>query len=183
MRIMWGWQGTLSPSFLYRLHVQFLPLFPTLLSTADGKQQALYKATFPGGAERHNLPLVQAVGHQEAGSQASDYSFNVCHAQYSINGKYNPLPAALQPSLLTYQPDSSPVITSTMQSDQRHRSYTARLEGIHLLTSEAVQHTATPPPLCYPGDLLKRPSTQLVFQRRFIRATNAPAQLRGALAI
>lgn len=83
--------------------MQFLPLFPTLPSTADGEQQALYKATFPGAAERHNLSLVQAVGHQEAGSQAPDCSFNMCHAQYSINGKYNPFPCSLpfRPTSLT----------------------------------------------------------------------------------
>ena len=99
------------------------------------------------------MSLVQAAGHREAVSQASDCSFNVCHAQYSINGKYNPLPAAQQPSLLTHRPDSSSVLTS--QSDQRHRSYTARLEGICLLAYMTVRHTATPPPLCYSGDLLK----------------------------
>lgn len=158
------------------MHVRLLPLFPTQHFTADGEQQALYKATFLRGLERCNLSLGQAVGYQKAGSQAWDCSFNVCHAQRSINRKHNP--AAQQPLLLTHQPDSSPVLTPTMQSGQRQQSYMPHLEGICLPAYATAWHSTTSPSLCYAGGLLKAISAMCFSQSCFIRA-----QLRGVLAV
>lgn len=175
MRIMWGWQGPLSPSFLYRLHVQLLPPFPTLLSTADGEQQALYKATFPGGAERRDLSSVQAVGHQEAGSQASDCSSDVCHAQYSSNGTYNSLPAAF-PSNPPAWLLSCPHINTKPPETQRH----VWKEFAYLLMWQCSMLQ----PLHHFARLENLwPSARRVSRRCFIRATNAPAQPSGALAV
>lgn len=80
---------------------------PTPLQT---EQQTLYKATFPGGAETHNLFFIQTVGLQEAGSQASDYSFNVCLLHTVSMGNtilylHTSLPTCCSDSLLSsYQP-------------------------------------------------------------------------------
>lgn len=62
LRIMWGWQGPLSPSFLYRLHMQLLPAFPTLHSTQSSKP-----CTEPPFLEKqtHHLFFIEAVGLQE----------------------------------------------------------------------------------------------------------------------
>lgn len=108
---MRGWQGPLSPSFLCRLHMQFLAAFPTPLQT---EQQTLYKATLPGGAETHNLFFIQAVSLQEAGSQASDYSFNVCLLHTVSMGNTT---LYLQTSLPTHWRDS---LLSSYQPCQRH---------------------------------------------------------------
>lgn len=113
--------------------MQLLPPFPTLLSTADGEQQALYKATFPGGAERCDLSSVQAVGHREAGSQGQTAA-PMCATHNTVPMGHTTL--YLQLFLPTHQPDSSPVLTSA-QNHQRDRGTFGRNSPTCLLDSAA----------------------------------------------
>lgn len=106
--------------------MQFLAAFPTPLQT---EQQTLYKATLPGGAETHNSFFIQAVSLQEAGSQALDYSFNVCLLLYSVNGKYNPLPADFPSNPLAWLP---PVLIPTMPETQPDSDDLASKKSLYL---------------------------------------------------
>lgn len=168
---MWGWQGPLSPSSLYKLHVWFLPLFSPQHFTADGEQQASYKAAFPGEAKRHHLSLAPAAGHQQAGSQASDCSFNTCHTQHGTHERHNPLPAAF--------PSDPPVWLLSWPHTNNAKQLETPSEGTCPLVYVSVAHH-NPTTACYAGDLLK--ATCTTYQRCFIRATNAPGELRGATA-
>lgn len=94
--------------------MHFLAAFPTLhcrqSSTPCTKPPFLKKQT-------HNLFFIQAVGLQEAGSQASDYSSNVCLLHKVSVGNTT---LYLQPSHPACQPDSPPVLTPTTPRHQRH---------------------------------------------------------------